>query len=274
MQSGNRLKTLAAGIALAALIAPAAAQSVKVNGKEIPQSRIDVGVKSRIAQGQPDTPELRNTVKDALINQEIIAQEAVKKGLNKKPDVAAAIEINRQDILVNAYVQDYLQKNPVKDDTLKQEYERIKTQVGGKEYKARHILVENEAEAKDIIAQIKKGQGLVVHTHDCPAIHPFHFDPEKWVEVQWDTSSDRFFDVNVRLIAQNHRGVLARLAAEVSEADSNIDHIETEQRASPAYTTVVFTIQVKNRMHLAHVFRRLRRIPEVVRITRLKKKQP
>ncbi|HSN22278.1 MAG TPA: bifunctional (p)ppGpp synthetase/guanosine-3',5'-bis(diphosphate) 3'-pyrophosphohydrolase, partial [Usitatibacter sp.] len=123
-----------------------------------------------------------------------------------------------------------------------------------------------------IIAQIKKGQGLVVHTHDCPAIHPFHFDPEKWVEVQWDTSSGRFFDVNVRLIAQNHRGVLARLAAEVSEADSNIDHIETEQRSSPDYTTVVFTIQVKNRLHLAHVFRRLRRIPEVVRISRLKKK--
>ena len=124
-----------------------------------------------------------------------------------------------------------------------------------------------------IIAQIKKGQGLVVHTHDCPAIHPFHFDPEKWVDVQWDPGADRLFDVNVRLIAQNHRGVLARLAAEVSEADSNIDHIETEQRASPAYTTVVFTIQVKNRMHLAHVFRRLRRIPEVVRISRLKKKQ-
>jgi guanosine-3',5'-bis(diphosphate) 3'-pyrophosphohydrolase len=123
-----------------------------------------------------------------------------------------------------------------------------------------------------IIAQIKKGQGLLIHTHDCPAIHPFHFDPEKWVDVQWDSSADRFFDVNVRLIAQNSRGVLARLAAEVSEADSNIDHIETEQRTSPQYTTVVFTIQVKNRMHLAHVFRRLRRIPEVVRITRLKKK--
>ncbi len=123
-----------------------------------------------------------------------------------------------------------------------------------------------------IIAQIRKGQGLLVHTHDCPAIHPFHFDPEKWVDVQWDPSADRMFDVNVRLTAQNQRGVLARLAAEVSEADSNIEHIETEQRASPAYTTVVFTIQVKNRMHLAHVFRRLRRIPEVVRISRLKKK--
>ncbi|HWH42089.1 MAG TPA: bifunctional (p)ppGpp synthetase/guanosine-3',5'-bis(diphosphate) 3'-pyrophosphohydrolase [Usitatibacter sp.] len=125
-----------------------------------------------------------------------------------------------------------------------------------------------------IIAQIKKGQGLVVHTHDCPAIHPFHFDPEKWVDVQWDAFSDKLFDVNVRLVANNHRGVLARLAAEVSEADSNIDHIETEQRESPAFTTVVFTIQVRNRMHLAHVFRRLRRIPEVVRINRLKKKQP
>jgi len=69
------------------------------------------------------------------------------------------------------------------------------------------------------------------------------------------------------------RGFLARLAAEVSEADSNIDHIETEQRSSEAYTTINFTIEVKNRMHLANVFRRLRRIPEVVRISRVKKKQ-
>jgi GTP pyrophosphokinase len=124
-----------------------------------------------------------------------------------------------------------------------------------------------------IIAQIRKGQGLLVHTHDCPAIHPFHFDPEKWVDVQWDPTPDRLFDVNLRLIAANERGVLARLAAEISEADSNIDHIETEQRSSQAYTSIVFTIQVKNRMHLAQVFRRLRRIPEVVRITRMKKKQ-
>jgi guanosine-3',5'-bis(diphosphate) 3'-pyrophosphohydrolase len=124
-----------------------------------------------------------------------------------------------------------------------------------------------------IIAQIRKGQGLLVHTHDCPAIHPFHFDPEKWVDVQWDPGSERLFDVNIRITAQNRRGVLARLAAEVSEADSNIEHIETEQRASPAYTTVVFTIEVRNRMHLAHVLRRLRRIPEVARLSRLKRKQ-
>ncbi len=125
-----------------------------------------------------------------------------------------------------------------------------------------------------IIAQIKKGQGLVVHTHDCPAIHPFHFDPEKWVDVQWDPVPGRLFDVNVRLTAANRRGVLARLAAEISEADSNIEHIETEERASSAYTTIVFTIQVRNRMHVAQVFKRMRRIPEVVRLTRLKKKSP
>jgi GTP pyrophosphokinase len=123
-----------------------------------------------------------------------------------------------------------------------------------------------------IIAQIKKGQGLVVHTHDCPAIHPFHFDPEKWVDVQWDAVPGRLFDVNVRLTAANQRGVLARLAAEISEADSNIDHIETEERATSAYTTIVFMIQVRSRMHLAQVFRRLRRIPEVVRLSRLKRK--
>ena len=122
-----------------------------------------------------------------------------------------------------------------------------------------------------IIAQIKKGQGLVVHTHDCPAIHPFHFDPEKWVDVQWDAAPGRLFDVNVRLTAANQRGVLARLAAEISEADSNIDHIETEERATSAYTTIVFMIQVRSRMHLAQVFRRLRRIPEVVRLSRLKR---
>ena len=123
-----------------------------------------------------------------------------------------------------------------------------------------------------IIAQIRKGQGLAVHTHDCPAIHPFHFDPEKWVDVQWDAEPGRLFDVDVRLTAANQRGVLARLAAEIAEADSNIDHIETEERASSAYTTIVFMIQVKSRMHLAQVFRRLRRIPEVVRLTRLKRK--
>jgi peptidyl-prolyl cis-trans isomerase C len=154
----KNLAWLTAALACSAAITTAAlAQSVKVNGKEIPQSRIDAAVKGRVAQGQPDTPQLRDSVKETLINQEIISQEAVKRGLDKNPDVAARIDISKQDTLVNAYVQDYLRRNPVTEETLRKEYDRIKAQLGSKEYKPRHVLVENEEEAKDIIARVKKG---------------------------------------------------------------------------------------------------------------------
>jgi peptidyl-prolyl cis-trans isomerase C len=154
----KNLAWLTAAIACSAAVATAAlAQNVKVNGKEIPQSRIDAAVKGRIAQGQPDTPQLRDSVKETLINQEIISQEAVKRGLDKNPEVAARIDISKQDTLVNAYVQDYLRRNPVTEESLRKEYDRIKAQLGSKEYKARHVLVENEEEAKDIIARVKKG---------------------------------------------------------------------------------------------------------------------
>lgn len=152
-----RLGAALALVCAAAVANAAQAQSVKINGKEIPQSRIEAVVKARVAQGQPDTPQLRNNIKDVMINQEIISQEALKKGLDKNPDVAAQIEITRQEILVNAYVQDYVRTHPVSEDAMKKEYEQTKSQAGTKEYKARHILVEKEDEAKDVIAQIKKG---------------------------------------------------------------------------------------------------------------------
>ena len=128
-----------------------------VNGTPIPQSRADLLIKKRIEQGQTDTPQLKQSVRESLIHRELIIQEALKKGLDKNPDVATQIDMAKQDVLVNAFVQDYLKNTPVNDDALKAEYEKIKTQMGDKEYKARHILVEKEAEAKDIIAQIKKG---------------------------------------------------------------------------------------------------------------------
>ena len=86
----------------------------------------------------------------------VVAQEAVRKGLDKTPEVAEQLDAVKQSILANAYVQDYIKNNPVTDDMLKAEYERIKATVTGTEYKARHILVENEGEAKDIIARLKK----------------------------------------------------------------------------------------------------------------------
>ena len=142
-----------ASFALAQSTPPAA----KVNGTSIPAYRLDAAVKARLAQGQQDSPELRNAIKDALINQEVVAQEAVKKGLDKQPTVAARIELDRQMALVNAYFEDYMKKNPVSDDMLRKEYERIKPQIPAKEYKVRHILVAKEEDAKNILAQLKKG---------------------------------------------------------------------------------------------------------------------
>ena len=88
--------------------------------------------------------------------QMVIAEEAVKKGLDKTPEVTEKLEVIKQSILANAYVQDYIKNNPVTEEAMKAEYERIKATITGTEYKARHILVEKEAEAKDIIAKLKK----------------------------------------------------------------------------------------------------------------------
>jgi len=150
-------KGIAAALICSAAFTTAQAQGVKVNGKEIPASRIEAVVKSQIAQGKPDTPDLRNNIKEELINREIVAQEALKKGLDKQSDVAAQIDFTRQEILFNAYLRDYLRANPVSDDLLKKEYERIKPQLPAKEYRAHHILVDKEDDAKGLIAQIKKG---------------------------------------------------------------------------------------------------------------------
>ncbi len=124
-----------------------------------------------------------------------------------------------------------------------------------------------------IVAQIKGGQGLLIHTQDCPAIHPFKFDPEKWVDVQWDPDLGRLFQVDIRMTVVNQRGVLAKLAAEIAAADSNITYVQMENKNASSdekYTTVQFTLDVRNRLHLANVMRNLRKLPEVVRMARTK----
>jgi peptidyl-prolyl cis-trans isomerase C len=129
----------------------------KVNGVTIPQSRADILMKEMAAQGRPDTPGMRDAIRQELINREIVAQEAVKKGLHKKPEVVTQINLQRQAVLINAYLQDYLKAHPVNDDAVRKEYERVKESANAREYKIRHILVETEDEAKQLIAQIKKG---------------------------------------------------------------------------------------------------------------------
>lgn len=127
-----------------------------VNGVSIAQSRVDMAVKAEVAQGQTDSPELRKSIRGNLIKRELMLQQAAKLGLDKTPEVAQEIDLAKQSVLINAYLLDYMKKNPVSDEMLKQEYEARKAKLGGKEYNVRHILVETEDEAKAIIAQLGK----------------------------------------------------------------------------------------------------------------------
>ena len=130
-----------------------------VNGKAIQQSLVDLVVRQGASSGRPDTPETRQAIVDQLTMQAVVADAAVGKGLDKSEGIAEQIDAVRQSILANAYVQDFMKNNPVTEDSLKAEYERIKATITGSEYKARHILVEKEAEARDIIARLKKDPG-------------------------------------------------------------------------------------------------------------------
>ncbi|HEX9172477.1 MAG TPA: peptidyl-prolyl cis-trans isomerase [Telluria sp.] len=149
-------RLLLALIAIAA--APAFAQNLAVvNGKPIPSSRVDEAVKQVVAQGQQDSPQLREMIKKSMIEREVMVQEAIKQGYDKKPDVKAALDAARQTIVVNQLARDYIAKNPVTDAEIKAEYDKVRAQMGDKEYHVRHIMAATEADAKAIIAKLKGG---------------------------------------------------------------------------------------------------------------------
>ncbi|HWU81894.1 MAG TPA: bifunctional (p)ppGpp synthetase/guanosine-3',5'-bis(diphosphate) 3'-pyrophosphohydrolase [Methylophilaceae bacterium] len=121
-----------------------------------------------------------------------------------------------------------------------------------------------------ILGFINKDKGLVIHTHDCPAIRKFRVEPERWLDVEWDPDGKRLFKVNLKLAVANQRGMLAKIAAGIADAGSNIDNVSMEEPDDSAYSNVYFTVQVLDRVHLADLMRRLRKIPDVVRINRVK----
>lgn len=131
-----------------------------VNGAPISKSSVDQIVSQRMAMGQPDSPETRKAIINQLAMQMLVSQEAIKKHLDKTPEVMDQINLTQQSILANAFVKDYAKNNPVSDDALKAEYDKVKGQMSGTEYKARHILVDKEAEARSIIAKLKKNPKL------------------------------------------------------------------------------------------------------------------
>ena len=146
-------------VLLAVAAAPAFAQNVAtVNGKPIPAAKVEQIVKQVAAQGkQTDSPQLREAIKKDLIAREVMIQEADKQGFGTRAEVKQALENARQSIVINAMLADYVRKNPVSDAEAKSEYDKYKAQLGDKEYRARHILVTTEDEAKAIITKLKGG---------------------------------------------------------------------------------------------------------------------
>jgi len=139
--------------------APAKAADAAASSKQLyPQAYYDFLIKQRTSQGQPDSPELRASVRDELNTRELLIREAKKQGLDKNATIKTEMDLTSQTVLVRALMADYIKAHPVSDEMLHKEYDSIKAQIGDKEYKVRHILVENEADAKDIIAQLQKGE--------------------------------------------------------------------------------------------------------------------
>lgn len=139
--------------------AGASTGKVVVNGVTIPQSRIEAMNKELSAQGQPDTPERAKAVKEELVNREILAQAAQKRGLDKGADIQAQMDMARQAVLVRALFENEVKQHPITDADLQQQYDQFKASMGTNEYKVSHILVENEADAKAVIDQLNKNPG-------------------------------------------------------------------------------------------------------------------
>jgi peptidyl-prolyl cis-trans isomerase C len=153
-----RASVLAVSVALLAPLAVQAQNVAIVNGKPVPKARVDALLQQATKQGgQPRTPELEAQVRDEVVLREMFMQEAEKLGLARSADYKAQMELARQSILIRELFNDFNKRNPVSDAEIQAEYDKFKAQASGPEFRARHILVEKEDEAKALIAQIKGG---------------------------------------------------------------------------------------------------------------------
>ncbi len=152
------LSAIASAALLCTLTPIAHAQNLAiVNGKAVPKARMDALAQQVARAGRPVTPEMQGQLRDEVIAREVFMQEAQLRGLDATDDFKAQVELARQSILIRELFGDFQKNNPVTDADIKAEYDKFAAANGGKEYKARHILVEKEADAKAIVAQLKKG---------------------------------------------------------------------------------------------------------------------
>jgi len=148
---------LALALAMALPLVAHAQNIATVNGKPVPKTRVDVLIQQAERSGQKVGPEIQQQARDQVVLREIFVQEAEKRGVAATPDFRSQMDLARQSILIRELFEDYRKKNPVSDAEAKAEYDKFKAQATGTEYRARHILVEKEDEAKALIAQIKGG---------------------------------------------------------------------------------------------------------------------
>jgi len=134
-----------------------------VNGTPITKGLFEINLHAAIAQGQKDTPQLRDSIRNELINRELIVQEANRQGLDKDIDMRDQIAQLRQTLLVQAFVEDYLKKNPITEDQLKAEYEKQKESMGGGnvyQYKLSQIVLPSESAAIAIVGRLQSGESF------------------------------------------------------------------------------------------------------------------
>lgn len=161
----HRIGVLAAALmmsvaasAVAQTKAPAAGAALaKVNGVAVPAALADLLVREQVAQGAPDNEELRTRVREHLVRREVLLQAARKAGTDKVPEVQQRIAYSSGEMLANAYLERWVEKNPVTEAAARAEYERVVAQGGPNEYASRHILVDSEEVARDIIAKLQAG---------------------------------------------------------------------------------------------------------------------
>ena len=151
---------------------PAFAQNIAVvNGKPIPTSRADAMVKQMVQQGQQDTPEMRAMIKDELINRELLTQESIRQGLDKDIDFRDQIAQLKQTLMIQAFLENHFQKNPISDAKLREEYDRQRKLIGegasATQYRLSQIIVSTETDAIDLIRRIQKGElfGKIAQEH-------------------------------------------------------------------------------------------------------------
>ena len=120
-----------------------------------------------------------------------------------------------------------------------------------------------------ILGFVSTGRGIVIHTRSCKNVREFRNNPERWIDVQWEASIKSTFSVDIRVDTANQRGVLATVASVIAEQGSNIENVSIDERDG-LYSSMIFTISVRDRVHLAQIIRRVRAIDSVARIARSK----